>query len=48
MDYIPNPMAVEVTGITPQHAEKMGVNEFEFARQLKAIFFPSADLCCGL
>jgi exodeoxyribonuclease I len=47
MDYIPNPMAVEVTGITPQHAEKMGVNEFEFARQLKTIFTQAQTCAVG-
>ena len=33
-DYLPHPQAALVTGITPQVAEKEGVNEAEFMRQI--------------
>lgn len=37
-DYLPDPEAVLITGITPQHAEREGVNEAEFARRIHGIF----------
>ncbi|TLU66246.1 exodeoxyribonuclease I [Thalassotalea litorea] len=37
-DYLPHPGAALVTGITPQKAQREGVNEAEFARRIQAIF----------
>ncbi|TKI05742.1 exodeoxyribonuclease I [Martelella alba] len=37
-DYLPDPEAVLITGITPQHALRDGVNEAEFARRIHALF----------
>ncbi|EEQ12278.1 Exodeoxyribonuclease I [Yersinia mollaretii ATCC 43969] len=37
-DYLPQPEAVMITGITPQHALANGVNEAEFARQINQAF----------
>ncbi|MGP2410192.1 exodeoxyribonuclease I [Yersinia sp. 2553 StPb PI] len=37
-DYLPQPEAVMITGITPQHALANGVNEAEFARQIHQAF----------
>ncbi|MBD2819126.1 exodeoxyribonuclease I [Xenorhabdus sp. 42] len=37
-DYLPNPEAVMITGITPQLASQKGVNEAEFARQIHEAF----------
>ncbi|OMQ24563.1 exodeoxyribonuclease I [Serratia oryzae] len=37
-DYLPDPEAVMITGITPQHALAKGVNEAEFARQIHQAF----------
>ncbi|CDG20959.1 Exodeoxyribonuclease I [Xenorhabdus poinarii G6] len=37
-DYLPDPEAVMITGITPQLALKKGVNEAEFARQIHDAF----------
>lgn len=37
-DYLPSPEAVMITGITPQHAARHGVNEAEFARQINESF----------
>ncbi|WP_337261707.1 MULTISPECIES: exodeoxyribonuclease I [unclassified Serratia (in: enterobacteria)] len=37
-DYLPDPEAVMITGITPQHALAKGVNEAEFARQIHEAF----------
>lgn len=37
-DYLPDPEAVMITGITPQHALIKGVNEAEFARQIHHAF----------
>ncbi|MDN0119835.1 exodeoxyribonuclease I [Yersinia frederiksenii] len=37
-DYLPQPEAVMITGITPQHALANGVNETEFARQIHQAF----------
>lgn len=37
-DFLPNPEAVLVTGITPQLALKQGVNEAEFARAIQQEF----------
>ncbi|CDH05765.1 exonuclease I, 3'--_ 5'-specific; deoxyribophosphodiesterase [Xenorhabdus bovienii str. oregonense] len=37
-DYLPDPEAVMITGITPQLALKKGVNEAEFARQIHEAF----------
>src|SRR5512147_2499703 len=35
-DYLPNPEACLVHGITPQHALEAGLPEYEFARRLRA------------
>lgn len=45
-DYLPNPDAVILTGITPQHALANGVNEAEFAKQIHQAF--SQPLTCIL
>ncbi|NHB88307.1 exodeoxyribonuclease I [Photorhabdus tasmaniensis] len=37
-DYLPQPEAVMITGITPQVAREKGVNEAEFARQIHNVF----------
>ncbi len=37
-DYLPEPEAVMITGITPQQARIQGVNEAEFARQIHKVF----------
>ncbi|CDL79781.1 exodeoxyribonuclease I [Xenorhabdus cabanillasii] len=37
-DYLPDPEAIMITGITPQLALKKGVNEAEFARLIHAAF----------
>ncbi|CDG88432.1 exodeoxyribonuclease I [Xenorhabdus bovienii] len=37
-DYLPDPEAVMITGITPQLALKKGVNEAEFTRQIHEAF----------
>ncbi|SUP82011.1 exodeoxyribonuclease I [Yersinia wautersii] len=37
-DYLPQPEAVMITGITPQHALANGVNEAEFSRQIHQAF----------
>jgi len=37
-DYLPQPGAVMVTGITPQEAREKGVNEAEFARRIHDLF----------
>lgn len=37
-DYLPQPEAVMITGITPQMAKARGVNEAEFARRIHALF----------
>ena len=37
-DYLPQPGAVMVTGITPQEARDKGVNEAEFARRIHDLF----------
>lgn len=37
-DYLPDPEAVMITGITPQHALTHGINEAEFIRQIHAVF----------
>lgn len=37
-DYLPQPEAVMITGITPQIALEKGVNEAEFARQIHNVF----------
>ncbi|QKJ87745.1 Exodeoxyribonuclease I [Paramixta manurensis] len=37
-DYLPQPEAVMITGITPQQAIARGVNEAEFARRIHALF----------
>ncbi|GAA3885363.1 MULTISPECIES: exodeoxyribonuclease I [Gibbsiella] len=37
-DYLPEPEAVMITGITPQEALAKGLNEAEFARQIHAAF----------
>ena len=42
-DYLPQPEAVMITGITPQVANARGVPEVEFAQRIHALF--TADLC---
>ena len=37
-DYLPQPEAVMITGITPQHAMAQGVSEAEFAQRIHALF----------
>ena len=37
-DYLPQPEAVMITGITPQHAMAHGVSEAEFAQRIHALF----------
>ncbi|UDG81153.1 Exodeoxyribonuclease I [Candidatus Hartigia pinicola] len=37
-DYLPQPEAVMITGITPQIALKHGVNESEFAKRIQHVF----------
>lgn len=37
-DYLPQPEAVLITGITPQHAKANGVNEADFARRIHDLF----------
>lgn len=37
-DYLPQPQAVLITGITPQEAKAKGVNEAEFARRIHDLF----------
>ncbi|CUX96027.1 Exodeoxyribonuclease I [Candidatus Mikella endobia] len=37
-DYLPDPEAVLITGITPQQALRNGVNEAEFARHINKLF----------
>ena len=37
-DYLPQPEAVMITGITPQQAKARGVTEAEFARRIHALF----------
>lgn len=37
-DYLPQPEAVLITGITPQKALKEGVNEAEFSQRIHALF----------
>lgn len=37
-DYLPQPEAVMITGITPQHALAKGVSEAEFARRIHTLF----------
>lgn len=37
-DYLPDPEAVLITGITPQQAAREGVSEAEFARRIHAMF----------
>lgn len=46
-DYLPDPEAVMITGITPQHALAQGVNEAEFARQIHAAFSVPATCILG-
>ncbi|GKX50467.1 exodeoxyribonuclease I [Budvicia aquatica] len=43
-DYLPEPDAVMITGITPQEALRKGVNEAEFARQIHQDF-STAETC---
>ncbi|MFS1539397.1 MAG: exodeoxyribonuclease I [Candidatus Phlomobacter fragariae] len=37
-DYLPQPQAVMITGITPQYAITHGINEAEFAKRIHGIF----------
>ena len=34
LDYVPHPMAVEITGISPLEAQSKGLSEYEFAKTL--------------
>ena len=43
-DYLPQPEAVMITGITPQQAKARGVSEAEFARRIHALF-SEANTC---
>ncbi|WP_434524457.1 exodeoxyribonuclease I [Photorhabdus asymbiotica] len=45
-DYLPQPEAVMITGITPQVALEKGINEAEFARKIHNVF--SVPNCCIL
>lgn len=46
LDVLPHPEAVLITGITPQLAQREGVAEHEFARQVSAAFNPTHT--CGV
>lgn len=46
-DYLPNPEAVMLTGITPQHALRHGVNEAEFAGRIHDEFSRPATCILG-
>jgi exodeoxyribonuclease-1 len=46
-DYLPNPEAVILTGITPQHALRHGVNEAEFAKLIHQEFSRPATCIMG-
>jgi len=37
-DYLPQPEAVMITGITPQHALAQGMNEADFAKRIHGLF----------
>ena len=37
-DFLPNPIACQITGITPQHALEVGVNEAEFIKRINQEF----------
>ncbi|MCU5774313.1 exodeoxyribonuclease I [Erwiniaceae bacterium BAC15a-03b] len=43
-DYLPQPEAVMITGITPQQAKARGVSEAEFSRRIHALF-SEANTC---
>ncbi|MBP2167449.1 exodeoxyribonuclease-1 [Erwinia toletana] len=43
-DYLPQPEAVMITGITPQQAKARGVSEAEFARRIHTLF-SEANTC---
>ena len=45
-DYLPHPQAALVTGLTPQQAEKQGLNEAEFIKQVHAEL--AAPSTCGV
>ncbi|VEA01979.1 exonuclease I, 3'-_ 5' specific [Salmonella enterica subsp. salamae] len=47
-DYLPQPGAVLITGITPQEAREKGENEAAFARRIHALFTVPKNLRCGL
>jgi exodeoxyribonuclease-1 len=44
-DYLPQPEAVLITGITPQHARANGVNEADFARRIHDLFTVPKPAC---
>lgn len=46
-DYLPNPEAVILTGITPQQAKKQGVNEAQFTQQIHDAFSQPATCIMG-
>ncbi|GAA3938463.1 exodeoxyribonuclease I [Litoribacillus peritrichatus] len=46
-DYLPDPVACLVTGITPQQANREGYNEVEFARRINERFSQSGTCVVG-
>ena len=46
-DYLPEPEAVMITGITPQVARAKGVNEAEFTRQIHQAFSVAGTCILG-
>lgn len=46
-DYLPQPEAVMITGITPQQASARGVNEAEFTRRIHQLFSQPATCVVG-
>lgn len=47
-DYLPQPGAVLITGITPQEARAKGENEAAFAARIHSLFYRTEDLYSGL
>ncbi|MCG8415211.1 MAG: exodeoxyribonuclease I [Pseudomonadales bacterium] len=46
-DFLPNPMACLITGITPQHAAEKGMNEAEFTKAILAEFSQPGTCVAG-
>ncbi len=46
-DYLPDPQAVLMTGITPQHALAKGINEAQFSRQIHHAFSTGGTCILG-